>query len=199
MQTYTQTFAANQTWVLNITGKYFVTLDCTNPLNVRFYKAGQKLDLGDISGLGRGLEVGPLAGLKEENAFDRVEIDVTGPDTVKIGIGNGAARYNNSLATVVVTQNAPVRSVAYANTQKTVTNASAQLIASNTTRTYLLIQNKDGSGNLFLNFGAGAATAANGIKVQPGGVYELNGNQSTQAIQATGDIASNANIVVVEG
>lgn len=198
MQTYTQTFAGNTTWVMNITGKYFVTLQCTNALNVRFYKAGSKLDLGDITGLGVGLEVGPLAGLKEEHAFDRVEIDVTGPDTIKVGIGNGAARYNNSLATVNVTQTVPVNSGSFANAAATVTNASAQLVAANAARKYLLIQNNDATGTIYIAFGA-AATLANGIKLTPGGTYEMSEVQSTQAVFAIGSIASNANIVTVTG
>jgi|GEM_PF-1405793 hypothetical protein len=198
MQTYTQTVAANYTWVMNIPGKYFVTLGCTNTLNVRFYKGGKKLDLGDISGLGQGLEVGPLAGLNDDNAFDRVEIDITGPDTVKIGIGNGAARYNNSLATVVVTSNTPPRTGSITNTLNTVTNASAQLLAAKVNRSYLLIQNKDTTGNVFINFGA-AATVANGIKIQPLGVFEMSDVQATQAIYAIGDVASNANVLTVEG
>lgn len=198
MQTYSQTFAANTTWVMNITGKYFVTLQCTNALNVRFYKAGSKLDLGDITGLGVGLEVGPLAGLKEEHAFDRVEIDVTGPDTIKVGIGNGAARYNNSLATVNVTQTVPVNSGSFANAAATVTNASAQLVAANTARKYLLIQNNDATGTVVIGFG-GAVTLTTGIKITPGGTYEMSDVQSTQAVFAIGSIASNTNIVTVTG
>lgn len=96
MQTFTQTFAGAQTWVMNIPGAYFVTLQCTNPINVRLFKGGKKLDLGDMTGLLAGLEIGPLVEpgqIGYKFAFDRVEIDVTGADTIKIGIGNGAARY----------------------------------------------------------------------------------------------------------
>lgn len=198
MQTYSQTFATNTTWVMNITGKYFVTLQCAHALNVRFYKAGSKLDLGDITGLGVGLEVGPLAGLKEEHAFDRVEIDVTGPDTVKVGIGNGAARYNNSLATVNVTQIVPVSSGSFVAAQATVTSASAQIIAANAARKYAMVQNNDATGIVYLQFGA-AATIAAGIKVAPGGAYEMSEVQSTQAINAIGSIATQSNVVVVTG
>lgn len=102
MQTYNQTFAANTTWQLNVPGKYFVTLACTLSLNVRFYLGGKKLDLGDITGLLAGLEVGPLGGLNDPIAFDRVEIDVQAGDTVKVGIGNGATRYNRLVGSVDV-------------------------------------------------------------------------------------------------
>lgn len=198
MQTFSQTFAAAQTWVLNVPGKYFTTLSCTSPVNVRFYRGGKQLDLGQISGLLAGLEV-TLGDLSDGlAAFDRVEIDVTAADTVQVGIGNGQARYNRANASVTVTQNKVAQSGAFANTQRTVTNAAAQLLAASTTRQYMLIQNKDATGNLWINFG-GTATTANGIKIGPGGVYELVGIATTQAISAIGDLASNANIVTVEG
>lgn len=198
MQTYTQTFAAASTWVLNVTGKYFVTLGCTVNLNIRFYKGGKKLDLGDITGLQTGLEVGPLAGLTDEPAFDRVEIDVTASDTVQVGIGNGQARYNRAAGSVIVSQAKAPISGAFANVAKTVTNASASMLAANANRQYLLIQNNDTLGNICVTFGS-AATLANGVKIVPGGSYELNGVIPSAQIFAIGDIASNANIVTVEG
>lgn len=84
-----------------------------------------------------------------------------------------------------------------ANTQKTVTNASASLVAANAAREYLLIQNKDASGNIYINFGA-AATVANGVLIPPKSTFILDSNILTAQIFAIGDIASNANIVVVE-
>lgn len=85
-----------------------------------------------------------------------------------------------------------------ANTQKTVTNASASLVAANLTREYLLIQNKDASGNIYINFGA-AATIANGVLIPPNGTFVLENNMLTAQIFAIGNIANNPNVVVVEG
>lgn len=86
----------------------------------------------------------------------------------------------------------------FANAQKTVTTASAELVAANPNRSYLLIQNNDATGVVYVNFGA-AATAANGVKIPPGGSYELNSNIATNAVNAIGSIANNANVVIVEG
>lgn len=199
MQTYQQTFASATTWQLNVPGKYFVTLACTQSINVRFYLGGSKLDMGDISGLLAGLEVGPLAALKDPASFDRVEIDVQAGDTVQIGIGNGAARYNRASTSATITQNKNPISAAFANTAKTITSTSAQLVAASPGRQYLLVQNRDPSGNIYLNFGAGAATAGNGVKIAPGGAFEMNVVNTSTSIQAIGDIASNANVLVVEG
>jgi len=198
MQTYSQTFAGATTWEMNVSGNYFTTLECASAVNVRFYKGGKLLDLGEIRGLLAGLEVtlGDIGA--REAAFDRVQIDVQAGDTVKIGIGNGQARYNRSQGSVAVTSNRQAQSAAFDNLQATVTNASGQLLAANANRQYLLIQNKDLAGAIFLAFGK-AATVAAGVRVIPGGNFELVGTQCTQAIYAIGDIGSNANIVTVEG
>jgi hypothetical protein len=82
------------------------------------------------------------------------------------------------------------------NTAATVTNASGLLLAQNSNRQYLLIQNKDTTGSIYINFGA-TATTANGVQIEPLGSFELNNNMLTAAIYAIGDIASNANVVIV--
>jgi hypothetical protein len=60
----------------------------------------------------------------------------------------------------------------------------------------LLVQNNDAAGSIYLNFG-GTATLANGFKIPPGGVWEWNTFQSSQAVSAIGSIASNANIITI--
>jgi len=197
MQTFQQTFATAKTWELNISGTYFTTLECSLSVNVRFFKGGKMLDLGEIKGLLAGLEV-TLGEIGQQPAFDRVQIDVQAGDTVKIGIGNGQARYNRGQASVNVLVNTQPLSALFDNQAQTVTNASAVLLAADPARQYLLVQNKDGGGSIFLSFGK-AATTANGVRVIPGGAFELVGTQSTQAIHAIGDIASNANVTTVEG
>lgn len=195
MQTYSQTFTGAQTWTLNIPGKYFVLLGCLNPCNVRFFKGGKKLELGDITGLLAGLEVtlGELADF--EAAFDRVEIDVTAADTVQVGIGNGQARYNRSQGNVAITN----LTGSVTQTQKTVTSAAAELLAVKAGRRYLLIQNNDATGIVYLNL-SGAATVGSGIKIAPGGSYVADASFCpSNAISAIGSIASNANIAVIEG
>jgi hypothetical protein len=86
----------------------------------------------------------------------------------------------------------------FTQTAPEVTNASAQILAANSDRVYLLIQNNDPAGNVYINFGADA-TAAH-LKIPAGGgSFEVNGNAPGQAINLIGDIASNTNIVVIEG
>ena len=87
---------------------------------------------------------------------------------------------------------------AFTNTQKTVANTEGQLLAANSVRNYLLIQNKDASGDVYVTFGAAPATTAAGVKIAAGGFYEPS-VVPTDQIRAIGSIASNANVVVVEG
>lgn len=197
MQTYTQTFAGAQTWQLNVPGRYFVILTCTNTLNIRFYLGGKKLDMGDITGLLAGLEVGPLDPAQGFTfAFDRIEIDVTGADTVQVGIGNGAARYNRANATVTVAANkAPISNVL--TNQITVTNSASTISGASTTRQYLFIQNNDPTGTIYVSFGV-AATALNGIKIGPGQSFEMANTQTNNLISMIGSIASNANVIMVQ-
>jgi hypothetical protein len=190
MQTYTQTFAANTTWQSNTPGRYFNVLSCTNNVTVRLFLNGKKLDLGDIKNLGAGLEIFDVQ-------FDRVEVDVTGPDTVTIGIGNGQARYTRTFTTI--TNNRQPVSANYVLTAPAVGVASSQLVAANANRQYLLIQNQHATGTLWITFGAGPAVAGAGsLKIGPGGYIEFAGTQSAQAVQVIGDVA-NAAVTVCEG
>lgn len=183
---YTDTLTANSVLPRLFSGAYFNILSSTGTVDI-------KTDTVNLRGLtaGQGFEKQP---------FRRIEItDSSGATNIIRYVIADDGFIAGLTGSMQITSIVPVQSASFANTAKTVTNASAQLVAANTARKYFLVQNKDPAGNLYLNFGAGAATAANGIKIQPGGNYELTGAQSTQAIQAIGDIASNANVLVVEG
>ena len=79
-----------------------------------------------------------------------------------------------------------------------VTNVSSVIDAANTSRKYLLIQNKDSTGSIYVNLTGAAATVANGIEVPPGSALELTTAVPTASITAIGSIANNPNILVVE-
>lgn len=195
MQTFQQTFTGATTWKLAVPGSYFTILDCTNAVSVRFYLGGKKLDLGEISSLLAGLEVLPKKNDALGYAFDHVEVDVSGADTVTIGIGNGEARYNRSAGTVSVSN----VNGAFTNTNQTVGVASAQLLAANASRRYLLIQNLHASQRIWVTLDGTAATTAKGILILAGGSYECQGYAPTGAIYAIGETGANAAVVTVEG
>jgi hypothetical protein len=88
---------------------------------------------------------------------------------------------------------------AFGQSQKTVTNTSTQLLAAKPERRYFLIQNNDASGDVYVTLDGTAATTAKGIKIAAGGSYECQNFNPSGAIFAIGSIASNANVVTVEG
>lgn len=104
-----------------------------------------------------------------------------------------------TIAGSVPVSNLPANQGAFTNTAKTVTNASASLVAANAARRYLEIQNKDAAGSIFVNVAGAAATTANGRKIGPGESWALSVYMPTGEVFAIGDAGSNANIVVIEG
>jgi len=148
------------------------------------------------------LEQGEQA-IFDDKSFRRMQVwHESGADQAVIITVSEGSKFNGAKISGAVTINGtvqpePIRAVG-SNTAKTVTNASESMLAANAARKYLLIQNKDASGDVYINFGA-VATMANGLKIAAGQSYELNNAQLTAEVFAIGSIASNANIVVIEG
>ena len=117
--------------------------------------------------------------------------------SIKIGVG----RITTVRSSVVGTISTSVRGVALTNTNKTVTNASGSLISANPSRQYLCIQNKDANGSIWVTFGGVAATQANGLRIGPGGFWEWDGAGAvpTGVANAIGDLATQSNVVVLQG
>lgn len=190
MRTITYTFNAGEIKQINIFGKYLRILAGVG-IDIAYTKNGANVGENAYS-----VDAGYYA--EPADAFTRLDITSASAQTVKLAISSGQGGYdlpptgNVTVITQMPAQAAP------ANTQKTVTNASAQLVAANTARKFMIIQNKDAGGTIWLNFGAGAATQANGFMLGPLETYEAEIIPTT-AIQAIGDAASNANIVVIEG
>ncbi len=158
-------------------------------LTLIFYAAGREV------GRAENIEAGYAE--KFAQPFDKVRISsATG----------GLIEFVQRLGSNVSYDKAPTGNVnlnglqgAYTQTQKTVTNASASMLAANSNRRYLFIQNNDSSGVIYVNLAGAAATTANGIKLNPGAALEIQGYAPTGAIYAIGSIASNANVIAVEG
>lgn len=111
--------------------------------------------------------------------------------TIAVGIGGASSRS-------ALVAGLPAEQGSYTQAAATVTNASGQLLASKSNRRILIVQN-NGSGDIYLDMTGAAATTA-GLKVAAaGGVLVLDRYPPTAAINAIGSIASNPNIVVVEG
>lgn len=87
----------------------------------------------------------------------------------------------------------------FTQAQATVTNASAMLLAAKNTRRYLMIQNNDATGIVYVTVDGTAATTVKGVRLVPGSALELSDYVPTGQVNAIGSIASNANLVIMEG
>lgn len=162
----------------------------TADITLTFYRMG--LEISRAENVGAGYAEKFAAG------FDRVRIVSTGGGVVAFVMryGSDVSYDTPPNGNVTVTNTAG----AFTQEQKTVTNASGQLLAAKANRRYLLIQNNDATGNIFVTLDGGAATLEKGIKIAAGGgSLALENYLCTGEIFAIGSIASNANIVVVEG
>ncbi len=181
------TFNAGETKEYAFTGSYFELIDCPNPVHV---------DLTDRNGSIRTRMKGAEASFYSKSVeFARITITSPTAQTIKFAYGSGEAGTRRSSGSVnVANVNGPFTQAAPA-----VTNASSQLLPANTSRRYLLIQNKDNAGLIYVTLNGAAATVANGLRLGPGESLELAGFCATGVISAIGSIANNPNVIVVEG
>lgn len=169
---------------------FFRVLDApAADLTLIFYKQGKEVS--------RALNVGSgYAETFRNESFDKIRISSTAGGVVnfvtRLGID---VRYDKPPTGNVAITNT---SGAFTQAQKTVTNATGQVLAANASRRYLLIQNNDASGVIYVTLDGTAATTAKGIKIDAGGSIELQNFVPNGAINAIGSIASNANVVAVE-
>ncbi len=184
-----QTINAGQRLEFVEASDFFRLLAAQSVVNVEFYRNGA--EIAEV------FEIGAGYAERVPEGFDKVVIVSAVTQTIQFVTRQGAeVRYDtppNGLVTVTNVNGA------FTQVAATVTNASSQLLASNVARRYLLVQNKDASGVVFVRLDGATATAANGIRIPAGGSYELASFVPTGAITAIGSIASNANVIVVEG
>lgn len=193
----TITMTAGQRLEFHEQGDFFRILKASETVKVEFYARGK--EIAEAEGVGAG-----YAEKFDLGQFDRIVINSDTDQTVQFvtRLGN-VVQYDAppvGNVTIVGTQPVEVTNTggAFTQQQTTVTNASGQVFAANAARRYLLLQNNDPAGFVYVNLSGAAATVGNGIKIGPGESIELQGYAPTGAINAIGSIASNANLVAVE-
>lgn len=184
------TIQAGQTLEYFEPGDFFRIMEAEGTLDVRFYSQGREVSEANNVGEGFGEKF-------RVGSFDRIQITSATTQAIQFVIRLGADVFYDKSPTGAVVLSG--EQGAFAQAQATVTNASAQLLEANARRRYLLIQNNDPSGDIFVTLDGTAATTAKGIKIVAGGSYESAGFCPSGAIFAIGSIASNANVVTVEG
>ena len=185
----------------------------TIPANTRveFYDPGDFFRLMQDGGAGMTVEyysqgkkiaeaIGVRSGYAEYFrgvAFDRIAITNNNASaqniTFVVRLGN-EVRYDSP-----PTGQVSIANGAFSQYVANVGTSSFTLKPANTARGYFLVQNRDTLGNLYVSVDGSAATVAKGILLAPGESWELMGRCPNGAINAIGDIASNPNVIVVEG
>lgn len=186
IETISAAFAAGETKTFNVSGEYFELTDANASGVTVLLTDRNGAVVTSIRNSGPGIYVKP-------GRYEIVQITSVAAQTIGWIVADGDAGTRRLSGVVSIADSINCSAV-----QATVTNASAQVLAANTARRYLLIQNKDPVGRLWLQFGAAANQAA-GVLIVPGGNFEMVGKVSGQQIQLIGDLASNSKVTVVEG
>jgi hypothetical protein len=178
-------------------GDFFRIMNSEYPVDLEFYNQGAELVKAQSVREGYSERF-------NEKKFDRYAITSTQTQTIQFvaRLGNVVGYDTPPEGTVklvdsngnIINENGP-----FTQSQKTVTSTSALMLAAKGNRRYLLIQNNDASGDIYINLTGATANTASGIKIEAGGSYECQGFAPTAEIHAIGSIASNSNIIAVEG
>lgn len=186
----TITMTAGQRLEFYERGDFFRLMAATAAVSVQYYSNGAEVAKADSVSAGYGERF-------VDGEFDRIAITSATAQTIQFAtrLGNEIWYDTPPVGNVAITN---IRG-AFTNAQATVTNASTTAKAANASRSYLMIQNNDATGDIWVRLDGAAATTLTGVKIPAGGSYELTGYVPTGAITAIGSIASNANIVIVEG
>lgn len=120
--------------------------------------------------------------------------------TITLLIGNGTSSDSARVGGSIAVAELPAVAVAMTQTANAVGVASAQLVAANAARRFLLIQNTDAAANVFLNVAGAAAVLNQGVKLSPGASVLFDVATPGGAVFAIASAATAAGaVVVVEG
>lgn len=180
MLSQTLTLTAGATIEFHEVGDFLRVMSASGSLNVNYFRNGQ------IVTEAAGVTVGYAE--RFDMPFDKFTVYSAAGDTVKINVRLGNQVYLDSPPTGSIT-------VANANGAATqgrasVTNADQTLIAANTARRWLLMQNNDSTSVLRVTVDGSAASATNGFRVQAGQTFEVPNFCVTGAIHAFMETAS---------
>lgn len=175
-------------------GDFFRILAATADMTVTFYWQGREVAKAE------GVSAGYAEGFKS-GQFDKITIISATAQTIQFvtRLGNVVA-YDAPPTGNVSVQNLPALQGAFTQANPAVTSASTQIMAANAARRYLLIQNNDATGDIYITLdGTEATVGGKGLKIAAGGSYEVPFYLCSGAIKAIGSIVNNANVVTVEG
>lgn len=172
-------------------GDFFRLLEAPDPVTVRFYFQGREVSQAPSVGEGYAerLRVGE---------FDRIQLESATTQAIQFVTRYGSDVFYDRPPTGAVTLQG--EQSAFSQFAVTVGTTSISLAGPKENRRYMLVQNRNATGNIYLNVSGGTAfVGANSIKIEPGGSWEISGFAPTGQIFVIGDIASNPDVVIVQG
>lgn len=188
---FTLVLEANESREVAVTGEYFELRNAPSALAL--------VELMDrTGGIIAKLDAPEQSDYVRPGLFETVRItNGATAQTIKYFYGTGDAgsrRFSGNVTGTVSIANGATTQAAF-----NVTNASTNMLAAKDNRRYLMVQNNDATGVIFINLAGGIAAAATGIKIIGGAAIEIQGFVPNGVITAIGSIASNPNVTVVEG
>lgn len=173
-------FTAGQTVKFYELGNFLRVLNASANLTIRTYKNGAILTEA----------VAVSAGYAEQfdEPYQAIEIYTATAQTVQIASRLGSQVYYDQAPNGNV--NITNTSGAFIQSRVSLTNVNQQVLAANTTRRYLMLQNNDASAIMRVTLDGTAATATSGFRIAAGGALDLSGFNTTSAINAMMETAT---------
>lgn len=174
-------------------GDFFriLTDSASTTFDVEFYSAGK--EIVDAASVKAGYSERFIGG-----GFDRIKIRATVNSTVQFVIRLGNIVGYDIAPTGSVLVNGITNKATFTHSISNVANVATLIKAAMEGRKYLLIQNRDDVGNIWVKLDGFFSSMSFGVKVGPGESLELADACPSVSIYAIGDIASNPNVLVVE-
>lgn len=172
-------------------GNFFRIIDSYREVDVRFYHNGAEISQAKKA----------RAGYSEsfyDQKFDKVSIESGVSQVVTFVVKSGGAVGFDPPPVGDVTIKNPAGP--WVNSLVNVSNVSAaELIAASTERRYILIQNNSLTVPIWVRVDSLSPTVGNGIKITPGGSWEIVGFAPSGSVKAIAEGAINNNVNVVYG
>ena len=185
----TVTLQAGVPVIFREVGDFFRLMETAGDVTVRFFRQGQMMiESPDVSG--------GYAERFSGERFDAVELVSAGTQDVQFAIRLGNDVRFDAPPTGAVTISG--QQGAFSQTTFAAGAASAEALAANALRRYLLIQNRDAANAAYVSLDGAAATVADGVEIPALGSLEISGYVPTDAINAITAGAA-VSLIVVEG
>lgn len=188
-----QAFTAGKWFEYWEAGDFFriLTDSVSTTFDVEYYSSGKKLI--EATGVRPGYSEQFKGG-----GFDRIRIRATVDSTVQFVIRLGNTVGYDIAPTGSVTVTGVTNNATFVHLPVSVSSGGGSIAAAKPGRKYLFVQNRDSVGVIWVKLDGSAGFLSSGIRLEPGDSFEMQGVCPAVIIYAIGDIANNANVLVVE-